>query len=129
MLRGRLRAALEQLSLVRLLVVLGLLIIAINIGSAVWDSMSDRSRIFADAQREVSNVTSLLAEHTATGLEAVDLVLRDMQRVGPASRFANAGARLRDELTHLPQVTAILVYDQEGRVVARSNETPRLDAA
>src|SRR5918912_2514194 len=126
---GRLRAALEQLSLVRLLVVLGLLIIAINIGSAVWDSMSDRSRIFADAQREASNITSLLAEHTATGLEAVDLVLRDVQRMGPAERVQSAAPRLRDALMHLPQVAAILVYDAKGRVLARTNTTPRLDTA
>ena len=41
---ARLRAAFERLSLVRLLVVLGGLLIAINIGSAVWDVYSDRER-------------------------------------------------------------------------------------
>jgi PAS domain S-box-containing protein len=126
--RGRLRAALEQISLVRLLIVLGILLIAINIGSAIWDARSDRERIFQDVQREVSNITSMLAEHTATGLEAVDLVLRDVQRMGPGSALARMGPRLRDELTHLPQVTAIIIYDAEGRVVARTSETPALDA-
>jgi len=127
MLRGRLRTALERVSLVRLLIGLGIVLVAINIGSAVWDAMSDRERIFDDAQRDVSNITSLLAEHTATGLEAVDLVLRDAERMGPAARLANAAPRLRDALMHLPQVAAILVYDKDGRVVARTNATPRLD--
>ncbi|MFN2644046.1 MAG: PAS domain S-box protein [Burkholderiales bacterium] len=128
MLRGRLRSALEQVSLVRLLIALGVLLVIINIGSAVWDAMSDRERIFGDVQRDVSNITSLLAEHTATGLEAVDLVLRDAQSMGSAARLIKAAPRLRDELTHLPQVAAILVYDAKGRVVARTNQTPRLDA-
>ena len=127
-LRGRLRAALERVSLVRLLIGLAVLLVAVNIGSAVWDAYTDRERIFQDVQRDVSNITNLLAEQTAGGLDAVDLVLRDAQRIGPASRLRDAAARLRDELTHLPQVAAILVYDEQGHVVARTNETPRLDA-
>jgi PAS domain S-box-containing protein len=127
MLRGRLRAAFEQISLVRLLIALGIVLVAINIGSAVWDALSDRERIFRDTERDVSNITSLLAEHTATGLEAVDLVLRDVQRMGSSSGLSSLAPHLRDELTRLPQVAAILVYDAQGRVVARTNQTPRLD--
>src|ERR671935_2013286 len=97
MLRGRLRAALERLSLVHLLIGLGLLLVVINIGSAVWDAMSDRERVFRDVQRDVSNITSLLAEQTATGLEAVDLLLRDVQRMGPPGRIAMQASRLQDE--------------------------------
>jgi PAS domain S-box-containing protein len=126
---GRLRSALERVSLVHLLVGLGLVLVAVNIAAAVWDAYSDRVRIFRDVQRDASNITSLLAEHTATGLEAVDLVLRDMQRMGSAARLASAAPRLRDELNHLPQVAAILVYDAQGRVTARTNATPQLDAA
>ena len=93
-------------SLVPVLVTLGVLLVVINIGSAMWDAYSDRERIFQDVQRDVSNITSLLAEQTASGLEAVDLVLRDAQRLGPAAQLANAAPRLRDELMHLPQVAA-----------------------
>ena len=123
-LRARLRAAFERLSLVRLLIGLGGLLVAINIGSAVWDALSDRERIFGDVQRDVSNITSLLAEQTASGLEAVDLVLRDVQRLGSASRIATQETRLRDELAYVSQVAAILVFDQQGEVVARTNEAP-----
>jgi PAS domain S-box-containing protein len=129
MLRGRLRAAFERVSLVRLLVGLGILLVAINIASAVWDAYSDRQRIFRDVQRDVSNITSLLAEQTASGLDAVDLVLRDVQRLGPPARIAAQVPRLQDELMHLSQVAAIVVFDTDGNVVARTNETPTMDAS
>ncbi|MBW8906049.1 MAG: PAS domain S-box protein [Betaproteobacteria bacterium] len=123
------RAAFERLSLAHLLIGLGVLLVAINIGSAVWDAHMDRERIFGDVQRDVSNITSLLTEQTAAGLEAVDLVLRDIQRLGAPARVAAQMPRLQDEVMHLSQVAAILVFDPEGKVVARTNETPTLDAA
>ena len=121
---ARLRAAFERVSLVRVLIGVGALLVAINIGSAVWDAYSDRVRIFGDIQRDVSNITSLLAEQTASGLEAVDLVLRDVQRMGGASRIALEEPRLRDELAYVSQVAAILVFDPKGEIVARTNEAP-----
>jgi len=126
MLRGRLRSALERLSLVRVLIALGVVLVAINIGSAVWDALSDRERTFRDVQRDVSNITSLLVEQTAGGLEAVDLVLRDVQRMGTSAQIAARAARLHDELAYLPQVAAILVFDEQGRIVARTNEAPAI---
>jgi len=126
---GRLRAALERVSLVRLLIGLGGLLVAINIGSAVWDALSDRERIFHDVQRDASNITGLLAGQTATGLEAVDLVLRDVQRMGPPTRIAKQVSRLQDELASVSQVASIIVYDAEGRVAARTSDTPTLDTA
>jgi PAS domain S-box-containing protein len=125
----RLRSAFERVPLVRLLVSLGIVLVAINIGAAVWDAYSDRQRVFQDVQRDVSNITSLLAEQTATGLEAVDLVLRDVQRVGPAAAVARQEPRLRDELAYVPQVMSILVFDEKARIVARTNETPAVDTA
>jgi PAS domain S-box-containing protein len=124
---GRLRAAFERLSLARLLIGLGALLIVINIASAVWDVYSDRQRVFGDVQRDASNMTRLLAEQTASGLEAVDLVLRDVQRMGSASRIAAQESRIRDELAYVSQVAAILVFDPEGKIVARTNEAPVME--
>jgi PAS domain S-box-containing protein len=120
------RAAFERVSLVRLLIGLGGLLIAINIGSAVWDALSDRERVFGDVQRDASNITSLLAEQTASGLEAVDLVLRDVQRMGSAARIASQESRLRSELAYVSQVAAFLVFDPQGEIVARTNEAPAI---
>jgi PAS domain S-box-containing protein len=126
--QGRFRAAFERVSLVRLLIGLGVVLVAINIGAAIWDALGDRERVFRDVQRDVSNLTSLLAEQTAAGLDAVDLVLRDIQRLGMPARIATQMPRLHDELMHLSEVTAILVFDADGNVVARTNETPAIDA-
>src|SRR5882672_1111055 len=124
----RLRSALERVSLVRLLISLGVVLVAINIGAAVWDAYSDRQRVFRDEQRDVSNITSLLAEQTASGLEAVDLVLRDVQRMGGPSRIALQQTRMRDELAYLSQVAAILVFNPQGDIVARTNQAPVMQA-
>jgi PAS domain S-box-containing protein len=129
MAQGTLRAAFERLSLVRLLISLGVLLVAINIGASVWDAYNDRQRVYQDVQRSMSNITSLLAEQTAAGLEAVDVVLRDVQRLGTAADIARHEARLRDEVAYVAQIGALLVFDQHGRVVARTNETPTIDTS
>ena len=110
------------------LIALGVLLVIINVGSAVWDALTDRERTELRAQRDFSNLTSLLAEQTASALEAVDLVLREAVREGSAAKVAGAAPRLRDEMVHVPQVAAFLVLDESGRVLARTNETPSIDA-
>src|SRR3954470_21989288 len=122
-----LRAALAALSLTRALVGLGILLVAINIVSAVMHVRIDRERTEQRAVRDVSNVTRLLTEQTASSLEAVDVVLRDAMRTGSARAVAANATRLRDELVHIPQVAAFLVVDPAGQVIARTNETPAID--
>ena len=109
------------------LIALGVLLVIINVGSAVWDVRVDRARTELRAQRDFSNLTGLLAEQTASALEAVDLVLRDAVREGNAAKLAAAAPRLRDEIIHIPQVAAFLVLDADGRVIARTHETPSID--
>ena len=109
------------------LIALGVVLVGINVGSAVWDVRVDRARTELRAQRDFSNLTGLLAEQTATLLEAVDLVLRDVARDGSAERIAALAPRLSDEISHIPQVGAFLVLDAGGRVIARTNEAPTLE--
>ena len=122
-----LRAALAGLSLTRALIALGVVLVAINIASAVMHVRIDRERTEQRALRDVSNVTRLLTEQTASSLEAVDVVLRDAMRTGSARAVAASATRLRDELVHIPQVAAFLVVDPAGQVIARTNETPAID--
>jgi len=122
-----LRAALSALSLTRALIGLGIVLVAINIASAVMHVRIDRERTEQRALRDVSNVTRLLAEQTASSLEAVDVVLRDAMRTGGARAVAATAPRLRDELVHIPQVAAFLVIDTDGQVIARTNDTPSID--
>ena len=111
-----------RITLRRALVALGCVLVVINVAAAVWDARIDRDRTELRARRDLSNLSGLLSEQTAAVLEAVDLVLRDAVREGPASRVAGMAPRLRDEMVHIPQVAAFLVLDTDGRVVGRTDE-------
>src|ERR1700741_3988876 len=96
------RAAVSRVTLRGALIALGVLLVIINVGAAVWDTRADRERTERRALRDLSNLTSLLAEQTASALEAVDLVLRDAMREGTAEKVAAREPRLRREIVHLP---------------------------
>src|SRR5437879_9731372 len=121
------RSAASRITLTRALVALGVVLVAINVASAIWDSRTDRDRTELRARRDLSNLSGLLSEQTAAALEAVDLVLRDAVRDGTTAKVAAMTPRLRDEMIHIPQVAGFLVLDADGRVVGRTNETPAID--
>src|SRR5260221_11080337 len=106
---------------------LGALLVAINVGSAIWDVRTDRERTELRARRDLSNISGLLAEQTAASLEAVDLVLRDAVRDGGAAKVAALAPRLRAQSVPIPQVAAFLVVDAGGRVAGRTNAAPTRD--
>jgi signal transduction histidine kinase/ActR/RegA family two-component response regulator len=112
-----------KITLRRGLMALGGVLVVINVTAAVWDVHIDRGRTEVRARRDLSNLSKLLSEQTAAALEAVDLVLRDAVRDGTAVKARAMTPQLRDEMLHIPQVTAFLVIDPDGRVVGRTNET------
>jgi PAS domain S-box-containing protein len=124
---GTLRAALTRISLGRTLFALGLLLVAINVGKAVWDMRMERERTERNLLRGFSNVTNLLSEQTAASLETADLVLRDTLREGRKEKIAAMAPRLRDELAHVPQIAALVVLDERGEVLTRTNELPAIE--
>ena len=117
MARARMPGALSRIPLGRALIGLGVVLVCINVASAVWDVRAARERTEQRAKRDFSNVTRVLAEQTAAALEAADLVLRDAMRRGIV------------EGTQLPQLAAVLVFDAQGRLLARSRQGGDLDAA
>jgi PAS domain S-box-containing protein len=127
MLAARVRSALAGVTLAWALVALAVVLVGVNVCGAVWDIRTERERTEGRAQRGFSNLTSLLAEQTAASLEAADVLLRDALRDGSAPKVAAAAQRLRDELVNIPQIAAFLVLDAQGRVLARTSETPTLD--
>src|SRR2546425_8954112 len=121
------RSAASRITLTRALVALGVVLVGINVASAIWDARTDRDRTELRARRNLSNLSGLLSEQTAAALEAVDLVLRDTVRDGSTAKVAAMMPRLRDEMIHIPQVAGFLVIDADGSVVGRTNETPAVD--
>ncbi len=124
---GAVRSALARVSLTRALVALGMLLVAINVGDAIWDTRADRLRTERRAQRDFANLTNLLAQQTAASLHAADLIMREAQRAGSAPQAAAAIPRLRDELVHMPQIAALLVLNAQGEIIARTDELPSID--
>jgi PAS domain S-box-containing protein len=122
-----LRSALNRISLTRALVGLGVVLVAINVGSAIWDIRAERALTVQRAQRDFSNLTRLLAEQTSASLEAADAVLRDATRDASAAKVAAMVQRLREDLMHVPQIAAFLVLDDTGQILAQTNELPTID--
>jgi PAS domain S-box-containing protein len=125
--RPALRAALNRISLTRALVGVGVVLVAINVGSAIWDIRANRKTTEERAQRDFSNLTRLLAAQTAATLEAADAVLRDVARETTAPRAADMVQRLREDLMHVPQIAAFVVLDRDGRELAHTNDVPTID--
>jgi PAS domain S-box-containing protein len=124
---ARLRSALSRIPLGRALIALGLVLVGINVGAAIWDVRSAYDRTERRAQRDYSNMTRLLAEQTAASMEAVDLILRDAVRAGTASQVAEVLTRTGEDLLRVPQIGAMMVLDARGEVLARSSQTPAFD--
>jgi PAS domain S-box-containing protein len=114
------RGVLSRIPLGRALIALGLVLVAINVGSAIWDVRSSHERTERRALRDYTNMTRLLAEQTAASLDSVDLILRGLQ---------GSGSHELHELARMPpQIATLTVLDAAGRVVlARSSGTPAYD--
>ncbi|MGH8706908.1 MAG: cache domain-containing protein, partial [Burkholderiales bacterium] len=123
----RARPFLSRIPLGRALIALGLVLVAINVASAIWEVREARERTERSAQRDLTNITRVLTEQTAASLDAVDVVLRDLVRTGDARAVARSMSRLRDELIHMPAIATLLVLDAEGRMLANTGETPPVD--
>jgi PAS domain S-box-containing protein len=124
---ARIRSALSRIPLGRALIALGLVLVGINVGSAIWDVRSAYDRAERRALRYYGNMTRLLAEQTAASMEAVDLILRDAVRSGRASKVAEGITRVGEELLRVPQIGAMMVLDAKGEVLARSSQIPAFD--
>ena len=125
---ARARSVLARIPLGRTLVAVGVVLVVINVASAVWDVRTAYDRVERRAQRDLTNMTRVLAEQTAASLEAVDVVLRDMARGDTAKAVAERVPRLRDDLANVSTIAALLVLDAQGKVLARTGGVPAIDA-
>ncbi len=124
---ARMRSALSRIPLGRALVALAVVLVGINICSAIWEVRGARQRTEERALRDFSNTTRLLAEQTAASLEAVDFMLRAV-RGKAAGVPTGIEPKMRDELARLPHIAALVVLDAYGQAIARSNDVPEFIA-
>jgi PAS domain S-box-containing protein len=113
------------------LFVLGALLVAINVLSAIWDIRNERRVVERNALRDFNNLTSLLADQTARSLESTDLLLtaaaNNINSNGLGDPAVRA-QRLKDRISGIPQIRAVLLLDREGRVIASTDERSEIGA-
>jgi signal transduction histidine kinase len=127
----RVPRGLSGMTLRRILFVLGAVLIGINVLSAAWDIRNTRAIVERNALRDFNNLTSLLADQTARALESTDVLLR-----GAANDISTAGlgdpavrtARLKDRISGIPQIRAVLLLDRNGRIVLSTDERTQIGA-
>jgi len=115
----------------RMLFALGAVLIGINLLSAVWDVRNDRGLVERDALRDFNNLTALMADQTARSLESVGVLLSaaagDISSTGVGEPSAR-GLRLRERVSGIPQIRAVLVLDRGGRVIVSTDERSEIGA-
>ena len=113
------------------LFVFGALLVGINVLSAIWDIRNERALVERNALRDFNNLTALLADQTARALESADLLLRtaanDISAAGIGEHAARS-QRLRDRISGIPQIRAVLVLDRDGRIVLGTDERSEVGA-
>lgn len=90
-----------------------------------------RSRQIADAQREVANLSRLLAEQTARTLQSVDFILKgaiERVREGQARpqlmEQTTVRALMQARISGVPYVRALCIFDPQGRLSLHSHVHP-----
>ncbi|HEY4040145.1 MAG TPA: PAS domain S-box protein [Burkholderiaceae bacterium] len=101
------------------------LLVGINVLSAVLDIRNERALVERNALRDFNNITALLADQTARSLESVDVLLRaaanDISAKGVGEPSARA-LRLKDRISGIPQIRAVVLLDRDGRAVLSTDE-------
>jgi signal transduction histidine kinase/DNA-binding NarL/FixJ family response regulator len=120
----------------RLLALIGASLVLLTILGAAFALWKLRQATEEDTQTDLGNVTLVLAEGTARDIQAVDLVLREiqdhivqMQFATPAELRRKAAssdmyAYLLSHMPNLPQVDGIGIDDAAGQVIGSSRSWP-----
>jgi signal transduction histidine kinase len=125
------RRGLSGMTLRRLLFALGAVLVAINVLSAIWDIRNERAVVERDTLRDFNNLTALLADQTTRSLESIDLLLAAAANEISASGVGEPAARalrLKDRISGIPQIRAVLLLDRDGRVLVSTDERSQIGA-
>ena len=126
----------RHLASIRLLFYCGLLLIAAVVISTWFILANLRSRDLADRERELENITLVLAEQTSRAFQALNTVqsglIERMQALGIKSaddyerRMSGRDVHfmLEDKASSLPQVSAITMINAQGKLINSSRSWP-----
>jgi diguanylate cyclase (GGDEF)-like protein len=106
---------------------------ALAIGVTIWWLRSDAIN---DASKNAANLATVLAEQTTRSVQAVELILNEVQehvkQVGATTpnafrrllQGADTYKLLTERLSHLSNATLIALIDSNGRLVSTTNQWP-----
>jgi diguanylate cyclase (GGDEF)-like protein len=122
-----------------LVIIAGPALLAIAAIAVVVALVQLRADALADTRRDVANLARVLGEQTARSVQAVDLILRDVQDAvaekrgqalesfGQVARSDAMHRELKEKVARLPQVNAFLIVDFQGRLANASRAAPNID--
>jgi len=120
----------------RMILTTGLLAIAVLCAATGWMIWQLRAREIANAMRELTTLDLILVEDSERALQAVDLVLRNVQDRLASEKIAtpedlrqlngtkDMSDRLASRTTGIAQIEAIEIVDVDGRLVNSSRAFP-----
>ena len=123
----------------RLLPLFGALLVAAVLGAAgllIWDL---REKAMAEAERDLSSLTLILASEASRTFQGIDLVIQsviDQHRIGEMTsaeefkqRLASQDVhlKLREKLSGAPQLNAVGMISADGHLLNSSRYFPLLD--
>ncbi len=118
------------------LVALGAVLVATALVVCFVLVLANRQATLDAARMAADNLALGVAEQTASAVQAVDIVLRDLQMHATEAGYASAQAVhatmagpgfaswLRSSVAHLQQIEALLVADPQGRVIDAAGRLP-----
>ena len=112
----------------------GALLIAAVLAFAAFDALRTYRSTLADTAQDLEGKARILAEHTARGVQAVDVTLRHIaeeHRRGALRGLAPEAlhAYLREQSVGLTQITGLALHDRDGEALALSWLAPRTRAS
>ncbi len=128
---GRLGMDIRKISAPAALAAFGVLTVAVVIVATIAILVNLRARELKRVEREVDNLSHILAEQTTRAVQGVDLVLRDAAdrlKQGQASGFLmddqSIHTLLRARISGVPQVRSLLVTGRDGTIAHSTRDSP-----
>ena len=123
--------AFPNLTLRRLLFVVGALLVSVNLLSAIWDLRNSHTVVERNAEREFANLATLLGGQTERSLESIAVFVEqaagDMSRHGVGD-LETRKRRLGDGIAAFSRARGVIVLDREGKVVlSTQTDNPPVD--
>jgi len=101
------------------------IVAALGVGAVIFDAWRTYTRELEVARRETQNLVTVLEDHTARTVQAVDeavdaIAANSDSLFSPGTNPSTTRARLEQHLANLPQLLWFSVFDASGKLISSS---------